>query len=103
VDENGEPVTDMYGHQVRDYDTSLGDRVNNFLNLNENVDDLLNSFSGGVAVDALMQSPFLPFELADAGRRGAARRATGVRQFVDPEVRERRTLSDAYLDTLPDS
>ena len=49
-----------------------------------------------VTVDALMQMLPIAGQLVPAARRDAARRRTGVAQFVDPEEREDRTVSKAY-------
>lgn len=89
TDSEGKPITDMYGHEVRNYDTYLGDRMNNAFDPG----DLANSFAGGVSVDALMQ--FLPtgIQLAPAVKRDLARRKTGVSQFVEPEYGEWRNLN----------
>lgn len=89
---NGEALRDMYGHEVRDYDTNAGDRLNSFFDPGE----LANAFAGGVTVDALMQMLPVASQLVPAARRDAARRRTGVAQFVDPEEREKRTVSGAY-------
>lgn len=86
TDENGKPITDMYGHELRDYGTNAEDRLYSFLDPGQ----LANSFAGGVAVDALMQALPISSQLAPAVRRDMARRKTGVSQFVDPEERERQ-------------
>lgn len=90
---NGEALRDMYGHEVRDYNnTSAEDYLRNAADPG----DLANSFAGGVTVDALMQALPISGQLVPAVRRDMARRKTGVSQFVDPEEREDRTVSDAY-------
>jgi hypothetical protein len=90
---NGEALRDMYGHEVRDYNnTSAEDYLRNIADPG----DLANSFAGGVTVDALMQALPISGQLVPAVRRDMARRKTGVSQFVDPEEREDRTVSDAY-------
>jgi len=89
---NGETLRDMYGHEVRDYGTNAEDRLNSFFDPGE----LANAFAGGVTVDALMRMLPIASQLVPAVRRDAARRKTGVAQFVDPEEREKRTVSGAY-------
>lgn len=90
---NGEVLRDMYGHEVRDYNnTSAEDYLRNIADPG----DLANSFAGGVTVDALMQALPISGQLVPAVRRDMARRKTGVSQFVDPEEREDKTVSDAY-------
>lgn len=98
TDANGNPLYDTAGHEVRDYGTTAEDRLANALDPS----DLLNSFAGGAVVDALMQSiPFLG-QAVPAARRDAARRKTGVQQYVDPDERERRRLSQSYLEGFND-
>lgn len=91
VDEYGRPMRDMYGHEVRDYDTRLEDRANTFMDPG----DLANSFAGGVTVDALMQAIPIASQLIPSVRRDIARRKTGVRQFVDPGEREKRLIDNS--------
>ena len=83
MNKNGEIMRDMYGHEVRDYDTHAEDRMRSFLDPGQ----LANSFAGGVTVDALMQALPVMSQLAPAVRRDMARRKTGVSQFVEPEER----------------
>lgn len=92
TNENGEVLRDMYGHEVRDYGTNAEDRLYSFLDPGS----LANAFAGGVTVDALMQAMPVTSQLVPAVRRDAARRKTGVAQFVDPEEREDRAVSGAY-------
>lgn len=98
VDENGNQVYDQAFHELRDYDTPMADRLRNALNPM----DLANSFAGGVTVDALMQAPFLAPEIRPALQRSRALSRTGVRQFVDPEERERQELAESYLEGFND-
>lgn len=91
VDENGNPIYDTSGHEIRDYGTRLGDRFANAIN----ADDLANSFAGGVTVDLLMDALLSPLngksftrQIGPAVRRDMARRKTGVNQYVETE-RER--------------
>lgn len=99
TDADGNPMYDLAGHEIRDYGTSAEDRLRNLLDL----EDLGNSFAGGVGVDALMRLvPFLS-EVPAAARTQQARRKTGVRQYRAPEPQEkRRRLSKEYLDSFDD-
>lgn len=81
TDSEGKPMHDMYGHEIRDYGTNAEDRLNALLDPGE----LANAFAGGVTVDALMQMLPVARQIAPAVRRDAARRKTGVAQFIDPE------------------
>lgn len=109
LDEYGRPMYDRSGHEVRNYDTSLANRLHNLAN----PDDLVNSFVGGVSVDALMNMlpmpdnvngrvrPTLrntfPYQLGQAVHRDLVRGRTGVGQWVDPEYPEEfRPASDRY-------
>lgn len=98
VDSDGNQVYDQAMHEARDYNTSLEDRLRNALDPT----DLANAFYGGVSVDALMQSPFIPFKAVPALQRSRALRRTGVQQFVEPEQRERQELSRSYLEGFND-
>ena len=98
TDANGNPLYDTVGREIRDYDTTAEDRLANALDPS----DLLNSFTGGAVVDALMQSiPFLS-KVAPSARRSNAIRRTGVRQYVEPEEQERKRLSRNYLEGFND-
>lgn len=88
IDENGDPITDLYGHEVRDYDTPVYKRGNNYLS---DMQGNANAFAGGVGVSALMGLPGLAFGgMRDIGNAAATdlgrwrARSTGVRDFVDP-------------------
>lgn len=96
---NGDVLRDMYGHEVRDYGTNAEDRLRSFLDPGE----LANAFAGGVTVDALMQMLPTAGQLVPAARRDAARRRTGVAQFVDPEELENRTANSLGFDDDIDS
>jgi hypothetical protein len=98
IDENGNQMYDQAFHELRDYDTPIADRLRNALNPM----DLANSFTGGVTVDALMQAPFLPSKIKPAIQRSRALSRTGVRQFVDPEEREKQELAESYLEGFND-
>lgn len=103
-DKQGNPIYDQFSHEVRDYDTSLPDRLRNAVK----AEDLANSFAGGVAVDALMDALLTPVsdtslrQILPAARRDIARHRTGVRQFVDPGEVEARTLNDSFLGNYSD-
>jgi hypothetical protein len=93
-DKNGDIMYDAVGHEIRDYDTPALSRLANFAN----PADLANSFLGGAVVDALMQGVPVSGQLRSALQGDAARRQTGVRQFVDPDMkREPVYLSPEYL------
>lgn len=81
TNDEGKVLRDMYGHEVRDYGTNAEDRLNAFLDPGE----LANAFAGGVTVDALMQMLPVARQIVPAARRDAARRKTGVAQFIDPD------------------
>lgn len=84
TDEFKNPMYDISNHEMRDYDTPIGERVQNLFN----PADLLNSFAGGFGVDLLMQG--LPggqwWEAIPATQRTMARRATGVNPYVETEA-----------------
>jgi hypothetical protein len=104
TDDYGNPIYDQSGHEVRDYDTWLGDRIENAFDPGE----LANSFAGGVVVDMLMDALLSPIndesftrQIGPALKRDIARRQTGVRQFVTPEydydpINDPRHVSDDY-------
>lgn len=101
VDENGQPMYDVAGHEIRDYDTPIEDRFRNAVNPT----DWLNAFAGGVGVDTLMQ--MMPgvgqlWQLPSAVRRDIARHKTGVKPFIEPEERERKEVSSSLLEGFRD-
>lgn len=104
LDESGDAKRDMMGSEIRDLDTPVEQRISNFFDW----EDLLNSFSGGVSVSALMNALTAPIDpdnpyrqLGPALRRDAARRKTGVSQFVDPfENEEDRPNHELDIDKL---
>lgn len=114
-DENGNPLYDDFGrHELRDYGTSLEDRITNAFDPS----DLANAFLGGAAVDFAMDTLLSPInkgsftrQIGPAVQRDLARRKTGVKQYVESEpermereaqengeaLPERKRLSESYL------
>lgn len=96
--ENDEPIYDVSGHELRDYDTGAIRRLINAADLA----DIGNAFAGGVAVDLLMQA--LPggqlYKAPGAIARDVARMQTGVRPYVETEAelkaREAREKGKEY-------
>lgn len=80
VDEEGNPMYDDTWRPIMDYTTPTSRRVQNALD----PADLLNSFWGGVAVDALMQGVPTAKKVGAAARRAAVRNQTGVGQLQGP-------------------
>ena len=104
LDENGDPMYDVAGHEIRDYDTDLSRRLENALDPN----DIANNFLGGLGVDAYMNffNP-MPSEnilgrMNSARKNDMIRRQTGVRQYVEPEYDEREEVNPSYLDIFND-
>lgn len=99
--ENGTPMYDLTGHEVRDYSTSGRDRLGNMTDFN----DLANSFAGGALVDLAMQmGPGSEFRDNMNRSRNAARirRDLGIDRYVEPTSVEHRDVSDSYLDQFDD-
>jgi len=91
LDEDGNPVYDVSGREVRDYDTPWYDRLKNAADWA----DWLNAFSGGAIVESYLDPMFLS-RLLSAGKNDVNRRRMNIGQYVDPEEQERRRVSDAY-------
>jgi len=114
-DEQGNVVYDDTNRALRDYDTPIGDRFANALD----VPSLLNSFIGGAAVTPAMDLLYSPLsnqtffrQLGPSINRSRAIRNTGITPYVETdqerEMREamergerpdeiREKLSDQYL------
>jgi hypothetical protein len=88
-DKEGNPLYDNFRrHELRDYDTSIEDRIRNALDPSA----LANAFTGGAAVDFAMDALLSPFnsetftrQIGPALQRDMARRKTGVQQYVESE------------------
>ena len=98
LDEEGNEVYDQTGHKVMDYDTPALKRLANALK----PEDAANAFLGGVAVDFLLDGTLNgPATLASARnaiKSAQIRKATGVKQFVEPEDVEEKDVSGDFLD-----
>lgn len=104
VDEEGRPMYDLTGHEIRNTSTSIPDRIRNFIN----PQDLANSFVGGALVDTAMQmNPIMPGNfwgnVAAANQAKRIRQELGIDRLVEPEEREHRELSDSYLSQFSDN
>lgn len=82
-DESGDVMRDLVGHEIRDYDTSVGDRASNA----SDWEDMANAMLGGIAVSTVMGIPEFPSRLGEM-RRAIARdnvdRRQGLRPLVEP-------------------
>ena len=104
TDEEGNQLYDENGYALRNYDTPLATRLGNVVN-KEGLTDLANSFSGGVAVDALMDLLMSPIpvvgrdttlrQLIPAIRRANIRRRAGIEPLIEPEEESQEELANS--------
>lgn len=101
TNENGSPMYDLTGHEVRDYSTPARQRMRNATDFN----DLANSFAGGALVDLAMQmGPGSEFRhnMGNASARNVIRQNLGLNRYVEPRPIDAREVSESYLDQFDD-
>lgn len=106
LDENGEPIKDIYGHEVRDAGTSLPQRAANFVDPT----DLSNAFLGGALVSPAMGLATAPVNsqsflrnIGPAVYRDYARNLTGVDRYVETDLERdiREALEEGRIPDVP--
>lgn len=106
LDENGEPMKDIYGHEVRNADTSMPRRALNSVDPT----DLSNAFIGGALVSPAMGLVTTPINsnsfirnIGPAVARDYARSLTGVDRYVETDLERdvREALEDGRIPDMP--
>ena len=106
LDENGEPIKDIYGHEVRDAGTNVAQRVGNFFDPT----DLSNAFVGGALVSPAMGLATTPINgqsflrnIGPAAYRDYVRNLTGVDRYNETDLERdvREALEEGRIPDVP--
>ena len=108
LDENGQPIRDIYGHEVRNENTSIPERFMNFVDPTS----MSNAFLGGALVSPAMGLMTAPINnqsflrnIGPAVSRDYARNLTGVNRYVETDLERdvREALEEGRIPDIPAS